>query len=219
MSKKSVLKMSALAVAFAAAAAPITAAAEVSGSLGISNFYLWRGQDLTLGAGMVHGSVDYSHESGLYAGVWGASETAAGGTGGETDVYVGFGGEAGGLSYDLSYWSYIYPSTDTGFGEVGEVILGLGVAGVDLGVYVDASDGSEGDNLYLTLGYGFEKFGITVGTWMLDADDSDYTHVDLSYSPVENLTFTASKVVASDDLAGVTDDQDVLFNVGYAFSF
>ncbi len=217
MSKKSVLKMSALAVAFAAAAAPITAAAEVTGSLGISNFYLWRGQDLTVGGGMVHGSLDYGHESGLYAGVWGASE--ASGIGGETDVYVGFGGEAGGLSYDLSYWSYIYPSSDTGFGEVGEVILGLGMGGVDLGVYVDASDGTEGDNLYLTLGYGFDKFGITVGTWMLDADDSDYTHVDLSYSPVENLTFTASKVVANDDFAGVTDDQDVLFNVGYAFSF
>jgi hypothetical protein len=49
---------------------------------------------------------------------------------------------------------------------------------------------------------------------------SDYTHVDISYSPIENLTFTASKVVASDDLLhGVTDDQDVLFNVSYSFSF
>ena len=71
----------------------------------------------------------------------------------------------------------------------------------------------------MSLSYSYDKFGIAVGTWMLDADDSDYTHVDVSYSPVENLTFTASKVVESDDFAGVTDDQDVLFNVGYAFSF
>jgi uncharacterized protein (TIGR02001 family) len=169
MSKKSVLKMSALAVAFAAAAAPITAAAEVTGSLGISNFYLWRGQDLTIGGAMVHGSLDYGHESGLYAGVWGSSE--ASGIGGETDVYFGFAGEAGGLSYDISYWSYIYPSADVGFGEIGEVILGLGMGDFGLGVYVDASDGTEGDNLYLTLSYAYNKFGFLVGTTMLDADD------------------------------------------------
>jgi uncharacterized protein (TIGR02001 family) len=219
MSKKTALKMSALAVAFAAAAAPITAAAEVTGSLGISNFYLWRGQDLTAGAGVVHGSLDYAHSSGFYAGVWGSSETVTGGTGGETDVYFGFAGEAGGLSYDISYWSYLYPGLDIGYGEVGEVVLGLGMGDFGLGVYIDASDGSEGDNLYLTLSYAYDKFGFLVGTTMLDADDSDYTHFDISYSPVENLTFTVSKVVASDDSAAVTDDQDFLFNVGYSFSF
>lgn len=222
MSKKSVLKMSALAVAFAAAAAPITAAAEVTGSLGISNFYLWRGQDLTIGGGMVHGSLDYGHESGLYAGVWGSSE--ASGVGGETDVYFGFAGEAGGLSYDVSYWSYIYPSLDQGFGEAGELILGLGMGDFGLTYYASVADDAAGDKKvgednYLTLSYAYEKFGFLVGTTMLDAADSDYTHFDVSYSPVENLTFTASKVIASDDLAGVTDDQDVLFNVGYAFSF
>ncbi len=237
MSKKSVLKMSALAVAFAAAAAPITAAAEVTGSLGISNFYLWRGLDLTSGAGNVHGSLDYSHESGLYAGVWGSSERAVAGVttegapvatpGGETDVYFGFAGEAGGLSYDISYWSYIYPGIDQGIGEAGEVILGLGMGGFDLGVYLSVADDDDGDKAfakdkYLTLSYAYDKFGVTVGTWMFDADEIDYTHVDVSYSPVENLTFTASKVVASDDDVVnifVTDDQDVLFNVGYAFTF
>jgi len=222
MSKKSALKMSALAVAFAAAAAPITAAAEVTGSLGISNFYLWRGQDLTVGGGMVHGSLDYGHESGMYAGIWGSSE--ASGIGGETDVYFGFAGDAGGMSYDISYWSYIYPSSDTGFGEVGEVILGLGFGDFGLGVYLSVADDADGDKAfaedkYLTLSYAYDKFGFLVGTTMFDADDSDYTHFDISYSPVESLTFTASKVVASDDGAGVTDDQDVLFNVGYSFSF
>jgi len=234
MSKKSVLKMSALAVAFAAAAAPITAAAEVSGSLGISNFYLWRGQDLTSGGGNVHGSLDYSHESGLYAGVWGSSERAVAGVttegapvatpGGETDVYFGFAGEAGGLSYDISYWSYIYPSVDAGFGDIGELILGLGLGDFGVTYYASVADDADGDkaigdNNYLTLSYAYDKFGVTVGTWMFDAPDTDYTHVDVSYSPVENLTFTASKVVDNDDGAGVTDDQDVLFNVGYAFPF
>ena len=177
---------------------------------------------------MVHGSMDYSHESGLYAGVWGASETTIGGagtsTGGETDVYFGFAGEAGGLSYDISYWSYIYPSLDQGFGEAGELILGLGMADFGLTYYASVADDAAGDrtigdNNYLTLSYAYEKFGFLAGTTMNDAAGTDYTHVDISYSPVENLTFTASKVVDSDAGALVTDDQDVLFNVGYAFSF
>ncbi|MFN3712635.1 MAG: TorF family putative porin [Alcanivoracaceae bacterium] len=222
MSKKTALKMSALAVAFAAAAAPITAAAEVTGSLGISNFYLWRGQDLTVGGGVVHGSVDYSHSSGLYAGVWGSSE--ASGIGGETDVYFGFAGEAGGLSYDISYWSYLYPSADVGYGEIGEVVLGLGMGDFGLGLYLSVADDASGDKAfakdkYLTLSYDYDKFSFLVGTWMFDADDEDYTHFDISYSPVENLSFTVSKVISSDDFAGVTDDQDFLFNVGYSFSF
>jgi len=139
-------------------------------------------------------------------------------------VYVGFGGEAGGVSYDLSYWSYIYPSLDQGFGEAGELILGLGMGDFGLTYYASVADDAAGDKTvgddnYLTLSYAYEKFGFLVGTTMFDAADTDYSHVDVSYSPVENLTFTASKVIASDDLAGVTDDQDVLFNVGYAFSF
>ncbi|MDF1629038.1 MAG: TorF family putative porin [Alcanivoracaceae bacterium] len=233
MSKKSVLKMSALAVAFAAAAAPITAAAEVTGSLGISNFYLWRGQDLSNGGAVVSGSLDYSHGSGAYAGVWTSSETVFGtGAGGEYDAYLGFAGEAGGLSYDLSYVSYMYPGIDQGFGEQGEFILGLGLGDFGLTYYTSVykfpgTDLEIGDDDYLTLSYAYDKFGFMVGTWMLDAADSDYTHVDISYSPVENLTFTASKIVAADDLAATAsapaftpaDEQDVLINVGYAFSF
>lgn len=233
MSKKSVLKMSALAVAFAAAAAPITAAAEVTGSLGISNFYLWRGQDLSFGTGVVSGSVDYAHESGAYAGVWASSETAfGGGTGGEYDVYLGFAGEASGLSYDLSYISYIYPGIDQALGEQGELVLGLGMGDFGLTYYTsvynfNGTDLEIGDDSYLTLGYAYDKFSFLVGTWMIDTlDDADYTHVDISYSPVENLTFTASKIVAADDLSSsftvsgvVADEQDLLINVGYAFAF
>lgn len=237
MSKKSVLKMSALAVAFAAAAAPITAAAEVTGSLGISNFYLWRGQDLSNGGGVVSGSVDYAHESGAYAGIWTSSETGfGGGNGGEYDVYLGFAGEAGGLSYDLSYVSYIYPGIDQALGEQGELILGLGMGDFGLTYYTsvykfNGTDLEVGDDSYLTLSYAYDKFSFLVGTWMLDTADRDYTHLDISYSPIENLTFTASKIVTGDDgsanslVSGLfpatasADEQDILINVGYAFSF
>ncbi|MEE3319757.1 MAG: TorF family putative porin [Pseudomonadota bacterium] len=222
--KKTVI---ASAVAAASVMAPAIAAAEVSGSLGIASMYLWRGQDVSAGTANVSGSLDFTTEMGFYAGSWvssaGTSVNAAGTTSTETDFYAGFGGEAGGLSYDISYWTYVYPEDDVGAGELAELIASVGMAGFTFTGYVSANDLSDsdeenfGDDLYFTLGYSYDAFGVTVGTWELDADDSNYTHVDLSYSPVENLTFTVSKVVDSDEFAPVTDDQDPLFVVGYSF--
>ena len=96
-------------MALATLAAPGIASAEMSASAGVSNFYLWRGLDISAGAPQVAGSLDYSHESGAYAGVWASSEDA----GTETDLYFGFAGEAGGLSYDISFWEYLYPSDNS----------------------------------------------------------------------------------------------------------
>lgn len=222
--KKTVI---ASAVAAASVMAPAIAAAEVSGSLGIASMYLWRGQDVSAGTANVSGSLDFTTEAGFYAGSWvssaGTSVNAEGTTSTETDFYAGFGGEAGGLSYDVSYWTYVYPEDDVGAGELAEFIASVGMAGLTFTGYVSANNLSNsdkenlGDDLYFTLGYEYDAFGLTVGTWDLDADDSNYTHVDLSYSPVENLTFTVSKVVDSDEFAPVTDDQDPLFVVGYSF--
>ena len=222
--KKTVI---ASAVAAASVMAPAIAAAEISGSLGIASMYLWRGQDVSAGTANVSGSLDFTTDVGLYAGTWvssaGTSVNSEGTTSTETAFYAGVGGEAGGLSYDLSYWTYVYPEDDVGAGELAEVIASVGMAGFSLTGYVSAnnlSDSDEenfGDDLYLTLGYEYDKFGVLVGTWDLDADDANYTHVDLSYSPIENLTFTVSKVVDSDEFAAVTDDQDPLFVVGYSF--
>ncbi|KGD66261.1 hypothetical protein Y5S_00733 [Alcanivorax nanhaiticus] len=236
--KKTVI---ASAVAAASVMAPAIAAAEVSGSLGIASMYLWRGQDVSAGTANVSGSLDFTTEAGFYAGTWVSSagtpvaftgegdidlveETASvsgfGTTSTETDFYAGFGGEAGGLSYDISYWTYVYPEADVGAGELAELIASVGMAGFTVTGYISANDLSDsdeenfGDDVYLTLGYEYENFGVTAGTFMFDADDQDYTHVDLSYSPVENLTFTVSKVVDSDN---DFDDQDPLFVVGYSF--
>ncbi len=229
MKSKNVLKTTLIAAAVAGAGmtAPMVANAEVSASLGASSFYLWRGQDVSDGAGVIHGSLDYSHSSGFYAGVWGSSESALGG---EYDAYAGFAGEIGSLSYDISYIGYMYPGSDIGLGDLGDFVLGLGLADFSLtyyASYTDDSDGDKafGDNTYVTLGYAYDKFGFLVGQAINDADDTDYTHVDLSYSPIENLTFTLSKVVSADDGAlalmngAMLDDQDPLFHVSYSFVF
>lgn len=224
MSKKTALKLTALAAAFAATAVPMTAAAEVSGSLSIANMYFWRG--VNIGAPQVAGSIDYGHESGAYAGIWASSEGALNGEG-EYDLYAGFGGEAGGLSYDISYWDYNYP--DQSSLDLEEVVVSLGMAGVTATAYIGVGEIGHGDTAvdnesnYYTLGYSYDKYSINVGTWDAATETDNYTHVDLSYALTDNFTFTASKVVDQDTegasalLNGVDGVDDVLFVVSYSF--
>ncbi|MDX1399707.1 MAG: TorF family putative porin [Oceanospirillum sp.] len=232
------LKKAVLASAVAAAVTlPSMAAAEISGSLGISNMYFWRGLDISEGGAQVAGSLDYSHASGLYAGVWGSSETDTT----EYDLYAGYGGSVGDFSYDISYWDYNYPNdTDS---DLEEVIGSLGFAGVTATAYIGVgevghgADAVDNENNYFTLGYSYDKYGVTVGTWDNETEDTNYTHVDLSYALTDELSFTVSKIVAADDCAlnnsGFLDpvtsecstaadeediDDDTLFVVSYSFA-
>ena len=86
-------------------AMPGVASAEVSANVAVSNMYLWRGVNLSPDGGVVSGGLDYANESGFYAGIWASSEEG----GHETDVYLGFAGEAGDFSYDIGYIYYMYP--------------------------------------------------------------------------------------------------------------
>ena len=214
MSKTSALKLTALAAAFAATAVPMTASAEVSGSLSISNMYFWRGQDISAGGAQVAGSLDYAHSSGLHAGMWTSSETDTT----EYDLYAGWGGESGGFSYDITYWDYNYPN-DTA-SDVQEVVVSGGAAGVSAAAYIGTgkvghgSDAVDNKDNYFTLGYSYDKYSVLVGTWDKDAPDSNYTHVDLSYALTDQFTVTASKIVSADD---DTMPDDLLFVVGYSF--
>lgn len=229
MSKKSVLKVSALAVAIAAAGAPVMASAEISGSVGATSQYLWRGLQLTT-APTINGSLDYAHDSGLYTGIWTSSESGAT----EYDLYVGFGGEAGGLSYDISYIDYNYTAGGTASGEFDgttiidlpveassrdfqEVHVGVGFAGLSAGAYIGVGEfghpgsGQEtkdanNDDRYFYLSYGFDKISATFGYFDFDGSPDelsggtpDYTHLDVSYALTDSFTFTASKIISQEE--------------------
>lgn len=243
-SKKLLSLTGAAALSISALAIPMSAQAEVSASVAMSNMYLWRGINLTPSSSVVSGSLDYSHESGAYAGIWTTSET--GGT--ETDLYFGFGGSAGGFSYDVSYWLYMYPedmieeafitypaapaagdeipvetrSTFTNISDtdISEIVasVGYGPATFTLYVGVDTKIVGDDDYYYYTLGYDFlEKFNITYGKWSWDkTEGADYSHITLSYSPVDELTFTVNK--AMEDAAD-TLEEDPIFQVTYSKSF
>ena len=204
-------------------------AVEVSASVAASNMYLWRGMNLsTQGEAAISGDVSVS-AGGAYAGIW----TSSGDTyGTEYDLYFGYGLEAGGVALDLSYATYIYPGTETDDPtDAQDVIFKASTAGFDFGAYVNVTEDS--DIVYYTLGYGMDKvsamLGVVTGsTTAIGADpevDNNHTHLDITYSHNDNLSFTVSQIVAQDletdpskdaaEAAAAVDDS-TLFAVTYS---
>jgi len=202
---------------------PSLTQAELSASFGAANLYLWRGTNLSDHAPQVHGSLDYSN-SGFYAGIWGSNETI--GLGQEYDLYLGYTGEAGDISYDVQLLAYEYPQdpndgNSNRFGDTSEFILSLGMNGFGL-TLVDALNSN--DYKYYSLSFDTDQFGVLVGM----NDDSDgtddypnvdvsYTHLDLNFYATEELTFTLSTII--DDDPEDSSDKDALFVVNWAKSF
>ncbi|WP_018275978.1 TorF family putative porin [Teredinibacter turnerae] len=223
----------AVAASLAMSAFAPMANAEVSASVGVASTYLWRGFELGSGTPAVSGSLDYS-QGGFYAGVWGSSGDTTAGT--EYDLYFGYGGEVGAFTYDVSLISYIYPtgqfSETEGVGDFMEAIISFGVGPVSL-TYHDNIAGTSDDDIadgvnryafeedysYLNVSVALGDFSVAVGHHFEDADDAassvtgDATHLDLSYAYNDNLSFTASAVVASDD---GFEEADPTFVVSYS---
>lgn len=200
----------AVAIASLVSASALTAQvanAEVSASVSIANAYLWRGIDLgaggdSKGAAAFSGSLDYAAESGLYAGIWGSSGDT--GAGNETDLYFGFAGEAGAVSYDIGYATYLYSGEDD-IDDLAEVYVSVGVDAFSATAYIPTD--SDADYTYLVFGAEMGDYGLTLGT-NTGTDASDYTHVDVSYAYNDKVSFTYSQIVAEDtddtyDMGGV----------------
>ncbi|CAH0991793.1 hypothetical protein SIN8267_01908 [Sinobacterium norvegicum] len=201
----------------------------VSATVGVSNLYLWRGLNLSdgKGSGSIYGSLDWSHDLGFYAGVWGASGDGSLGT--EYDLYGGYTFETGDFFADIMFANYVYPEQDDepfGDNTGSDVIVTLGFAGVE-GSYTKRIAGGGYDDAYLTLGYSYAQFGATLGyqhfaDYEGDGEDANYTHLDVNYAFNDNLTFTVSKVVDRNSDAGTLADvapDATLFVVAYDMAF
>ena len=209
MISKKVLASAVAASTLALSAFAPVANAEVSASVGAANMYYWRGLDLGNGDAAISGDLTVS-TGGLYGGVWASSGDASAGT--EYDLYVGYGGEAGSFSYDISVWNYNYPSAtesvmiggeevvvdaSSDIGDLTEVVGSIGFGPVAVTYYHGVADLDE--YWYATIGATFDKFSVTYGM-----HEDDLAHVDLGYAFNDNLSFTLGKVV--DDVDGAYDD-------------
>jgi uncharacterized protein (TIGR02001 family) len=201
-----VLSASMLFVATSASAAD--EAFTTAGSVAMTSDYLYRGISQTSGAPALQGSLTVSHESGLYATVWGSSIAFSSGL--ELDPSIGFAGKSGDISYDVGVLYYGYPnSTDdevtNGSGKYdfvefyGSVSYGGGKLGL---AYADDFFGETGNSIYVYGAYAKEVsgFGLSaqVGLSLLD---------DEFYGPALSLgedSYIDYKVGVSKAVQGVT---------------
>jgi len=112
------LILAALAVPSAAMAADAPASPHtVTANVGFTTDYVWRGISQSSHNPAVQGGIDYTHSSGLYAGIWGSNVSwiadsgavATGSVGMELDTYFGFKNSfAGDFTYDIGFIRYNY---------------------------------------------------------------------------------------------------------------
>lgn len=149
---------------------------EVTGTAAIATDYRFRGVSQTNKEMAFQAGVTVSHDSGLYAGVWGSNLAGWGTFGGsntELDVFGGFARDLGGVKVDVGLTWYMYPggADITDFAEpyvkvsgtAGPVSLLAGVAyapkqralgnwyftGADSAAGVANDPGDKEDNLYI----------------------------------------------------------------------
>ncbi|WP_435627723.1 TorF family putative porin [Candidatus Ferrigenium straubiae] len=93
-----------------------------SANIGFTTDYIFRGISQASHNPALQGSIDYTHASGLYAGVWGSNvswiaDSGAVATGSvtlELDTWFGFrNGFAGDFTYDVGFIRYNYPGSYT----------------------------------------------------------------------------------------------------------
>ena len=202
----------AVAIASLVSAGVMTASfanAEVEYSAEAATSYLYRGQDQGA-SGLISGAIDYSHDSGIYAGLWAAGAGATP----EYDLYAGFAMDAGDISVDVGAVTYVYPGSvqDDGVteGDVApldgvEAYINVGFMGASLSYNMGLE--SLEDSTYIALGYEIENISITYG--MSDDDaGTKYSHVDLGVALSDDFSLTLSQSMDDSD-AGNEVNEDM----------
>jgi uncharacterized protein (TIGR02001 family) len=197
--------------------------AELTTNVGVTSNYLWRGVTQSADLSAISGGIDYSHESGFYAGTW-TSSLASGQY--ELDLYAGFSGEASSVSYDVGLIQYMYPIGDVklDFTEA-QATVGYGPVSLYIAQTVGTEDSSAAaDSLYVALSAetAIDKdytVGFTFGSYSGDdikaAFGDDYTHLAVKLSKGD-FAFAIEK----NDIDNVTMvDNDPRVTVSWGKSF
>lgn len=138
----------------------------------LASDWLNRGRALN-GAPTVQGSLDFAHESGAYAGVWGGSMN--GGRGSEFDYYIGYGSNiTEDVSFDLQVATYTYPGL-AGDDDI-ELLGSVSAYGATVGLKYLVQTEGDVKSLYYYAGYSFELpagFGLTATVGSTDPEEGD----------------------------------------------
>ena len=193
----------------AAAALSLTAmaaSAEITGTVGAVSDYDFRGVSLSAKDPALQGSLDYAHDSGLYAGVWGSNIDYGDNVDGdiEVDLYVGFANQINDdLGYDVGVVYYTYPGSDD-IEDYPEFYAGLTYKWLEVKQwYSNDNSGTDLDSFYTEANGSFDlvenlslglHLGYNYGDVFEDVEYLDYSvgltytlgHFDLGLKYVDN---------------------------------
>lgn len=115
--------------------------------------YRFRGLSRTGNDFAIQGGVDFYSDSGLYTGVWASNVDGFNGADAETNIYVGYGGESNGMTYDFGATAYLFPGGDNVnhyevFGSVG-IDFGLFTSSVGMSYMPTQSNLGDQDDFYV----------------------------------------------------------------------
>lgn len=237
------MKVFKIAALSASVLACFSAQAEWSANASVTNNYIWRGLTQTTNEPAVQGGIDYSHESGFYAGTWASNVQYAADDvfSYEHDIYFGYAGEAGSISYDVGYLYYNYDSA--GAFDFGEIYATIGYENFSVTGYLlantqadegttpsgDESNFDFGSTFYLSADYAYEiKEGVELG-FHIGYHDGDFSegfngvpgaYFDYNISLAKDgFSFVVTTTDLDDAGDDALDNDEVKFVVGYAVDF
>ena len=184
-----------------------SAQAQLTGNLGLTSDYRFRGVSQTQNAPAVQGGIDYAHKSGFYVGNWNSSVSSqvyTNGAGLESDLYAGFKKEIfKGISIDIGSYNYFYPRATTSSATGSNFDTYEGFIGLGYKDFVSAKYSQ-------TLGNGY--FGTA------NARGTSYTQVDakLPVPVIKNLSVAAHYGRTNVANSGSLDYDDM--NAGFVYS-
>ncbi|MCH1920089.1 TorF family putative porin [Shewanella sp. A3A] len=205
--------------------------AEITGNIGGTSNYLWRGVTQTDDAAAIQGGIDYSHESGFYIGTWASTVDFGDDTSYEMDFYGGYANSIGAINYDVGYLYYGYPDSE-GDIDFGELYLTLSYEWLEVGVakFVNAGDDVAADGLdekdytyyhaaatfpitdtvSLGLYYAYST-GDVIESWY---GEDNYSEYNISVTKTTSIGDVSFKLANTD-----LDGDDVKFVLGYSYGF
>ncbi len=136
---------------------------ELTGNLGLSSNYMWRGQSLSGDQAAIQGGIDWQMDNGVYLGTWLSNVTG----GYEQDLYGGYGFRTDEVVWDVGYILYTYPVQDNlDFGELYANVtwrmLNGGIA-LTLNADDDANNPADSGDLFFYVGGTWNVNGLDLG--------------------------------------------------------
>ena len=189
------------------------AQADWSANVGFQSDYYFRG--IFQKNGSAQGGIDYEHESGFYVGTWAADVGGdIAGDGLEIDVYGGWGGSSGDISYGIGFTGYYYTGDfDDTYQEVN---LSFGYKWLTIDAAIGEYDASPTtfDYQFYSATVEHNGFWAQYGTFQ-DEFSGDYLQLGYDFSVVE-LDFGISLLLTDDNAVGV-EEEALIFSIGKTF--